>query len=159
MMKLHDYTFEEITSYLHSMIDEWEWKKVAQDADIHPEFSCFADTYYHLSQIIPKDYIVIDFGAAYNSQAYFFTNHKKFIAVNPPSVPGNNGMFKPFNCEIYRLTTGEFLKTYGNFPDEKVFAICNYVPNWHGEDSIDLVHKNFRNVYTFYPSGEIDINL
>lgn len=159
MVKLADYTFEAISKYLYSLIPKEEWESVSREAEIYPDFCCFADTYYHLSQVIPKDYTVIDFGAAYNAKAYFFTKHKKFIAVNPPSVPGDNGMFKPFNCEIYRLTTGEFLKTYGNFPDEKVFAICNYVPNWHGEDSIDLVHKNFRNVYTFYPSGKIDINL
>lgn len=159
MIKLADYTFEAISQYLYEMIPKEEWERVERDAEIYPDFCCFADTYYHLSQVIPKDYTVIDFGAAYNAQAYFFTKHKKFIAVNPISPAGDNGMFQPNNCEICRMTTGKFLQKHGNFPNEKVFAICNYVPNWHGEDSIDLVHKNFRNVYTFYPSGKNDINL
>lgn len=149
-MELPDYSFEAISQYLYEMIPREEWERVSRSAEIYPDFCCFADTYYHLSQVIPKDYTVIDFGAAYNAQAYFFTKHKKFIAVNPISMTGDNGMFKPFNCEIYRLTTGEFLQKV-DYPKEKVFAICNYVPNWHGEDSIYLVHKNFRNVYTFYP--------
>ena len=155
---MEHYTFEQITAYLHSLIPKEEWERVSKEAEIYPEFSCFADTYYHLSQVIPKDYTVIDFGAAYNAQAYFFTKHKKFIAVNPMSVTGDNGMFQPDNCDIYRMTTGEFLKKV-DYPKSKVFAICNYVPNWHWEDSIELVHKNFRNVYTFYPSEDFNINL
>ena len=149
---MEHYTFEQITAYLHSLIPKEEWERVSKETEIHPEFSCFADTYYHLSQVIPKDYTVIDFGAAYNAQAYFFTNHKKFIAVNPYSAAGDNGMFKPENCEIYRMTTGEFLQKV-DYPKEKVFAICNFVPNWYGENSIEFVHKNFQNVYTFYPSN------
>ena len=151
-MKLPEYSFELISSYLYNLIPKEEWERVSRTAEISPDFCCFADTYYHLSQVIPKDYTVIDFGAAYNAQAYFFTKHKKFIAVNPHSADRDDGMFKPDNCDIYRMTTGEFLKKVED-PKEKVFAICNYVPNWYGEDSIDLVHKNFRNIYTFYPSN------
>lgn len=147
---IHNYTFEELTAHLHSMIPMKEWARVEKNAEIYPEFSCFADTYYHLSQIIPKDWVVIDFGAAYNTQSYFFTGHKKFIAVNPISIAGDNGMFCPPNCEIYRMTTGEFLRTV-DYPRENVFAICNYVPNWHNENSIELVKSHFQNVYTFYP--------
>ena len=86
---IHNYTFEELTAHLHSMIPMKEWARVEKNAEIYPEFSCFADTYYHLSQIIPKDWVVIDFGAAYNAQSYFFTGHKKFIAVNPISIAGD----------------------------------------------------------------------
>lgn len=149
MIQLSDYTFEAISEYLYSIIPKEEWERVSRNAEIYPEFCCFADTYYHLSQIIPKDYTIIDFGAAYNAQSYFFTKHKKFIAVNPYSAAGDNGMFKPENCEIYRMTTEEFLNTV-DYPENKVFAICNNVPNWYGEDSIKLVHEHFRNCYTFY---------
>lgn len=157
-MTIKHYTFEDITSYLHSMIPKDEWERVSKESEIYPEFSCFADTYYHLSQIIPEDYTVIDFGAAYNAQSYFFTKHKKFIAVNPYSMAGDNGMFCPPNCEVYRMTTGEFLRSM-DYPKEEVFAICNFVPNWYNEDSIQLVKEHFRYVYTFYPeiSNGLDI--
>lgn len=145
-------TFEEITHYLLSLIPRQEIEaKIEYMHDFTSEFVGFVDVYYHLSKIIPKDWTVIDFGAAHNPQSYFFTEHKKYIAVNPLSgIEEDDGMFCPPNCEIYRMTTGEFLNTI-DYPKEKVFAICNFVPNWHGEDSIKLVHENFRNTYTFYP--------
>lgn len=82
---------------------------------------------------------------------WLLRKHKKYIAVNPLSgIKEDDGMFCPHNCDIYRMTTGEFLNTI-DYPKEKVFVICNYVPNWHGEDSMELVRKNFKNCYTFYP--------
>ena len=118
--------------------------------EFSPDFMGFIDTYYYLSKIIPKDFVVIDFGAGWNAQSYFFTNHKKYIAVNPHSEEGDDAMFCPPNCEIYRMTTLDFLNRV-NYPKEKVFAICNYVPNWYNQDSIALVKANFRNIFTFYP--------
>lgn len=147
-------SFEEITDYLLSLIPKEEYEKAMltdMSAECDGNFMGFVEAYYYLSKFIPKDWTVIDFGAAYNSQSYFFTSHKRYIAVNPPSGH-NDFMFKPSNCDIYRMTTGEFLKKV-DYPSEKVFAICNYVPNWYGEDSIKLVHENFRNCYTFYPEG------
>lgn len=144
--------FEEITEYLLSLIPKEEIeKREGTLGELCTEFMGFVDIYYYLSKVIPEDYTIIDFGAAHNAQSYFFSEHKKYIAVNPQSpIENENGMFCPPNCEIYRMTTGEFLRTI-DYPKEKVFAICNFVPNWHGEDSIKLVHENFRNVYTFYP--------
>lgn len=149
-MKQHNE--EEINKYLFDLIPKEEWERLKGTlGEMCCGFLGFADTYYHLSQIIPLDYTIIDFGAGNNPQSYFFTKHKKYIAVNPPSdIPEEDGMFCPHNCEIYRMTTGEFLKNV-DFPKEKVFAICNFVPNWHGEDSKKLVRDNFQNCYTFYP--------
>ena len=149
-MKHKDY--EEICNYLYDLIPKEEWERLKGTlGEISSEFLGFCDTYYHLSQIIPKHFTVIDFGSANNPQSYFFTEHKKYIAVNPPSdYAEENGMFCPSNCDIYRMTTGEFIETV-EYPKEKVFAICNFVPNWYGEDSMELVRKNFKNCYTFYP--------
>lgn len=49
------------------------------------------------------------------------------------------------------MTTKQFLENIYE-KKEKEFAICNYVPNWYKERSIDLVKLNFQNCYTFYPS-------
>ena len=122
--------FEEITSYLLSLIPKEEIEK--REGTL-------------------GEYTIIDFGAGHNPQSYFFTEHKKYIAVNPLSgIKEDDGMFCPPNCEIYRMTTGEFLQKV-DCPKDKVFAICNFVPNWHGEDSMELVRKSFKNCYTFYP--------
>lgn len=151
-MEILNLEYKDILNYLLSLIPKKEKDKNAPYmAYFCGEFAGFVDVYYHLSEVIPKDWTVIDFGAGYNAQSYFFTEHKKYIAVNPFSgIAEDDGMFCPPNCEIYRMTTGEFLET-ADYPKEKVFAICNYVPNWYGENSIKLVHENFRNVYTFYP--------
>lgn len=145
--------YEQICKYLYDLIPKEEWKRMEGTlGEMSSDFLGFCDTYYHLSMLIPKDWTIIDFGAGHNPQSYFFTEHKKYIAVNPMSdIAEENGMFCPPNCEIYRMTTGEFLKTV-DYPKSKVFAICNYVPNWHGEDSMGLVRKNFKNCYTFYPA-------
>lgn len=149
-------TPEEISLYLSEKIipkEEFErvFKQEWTQADISPCFLGFVDTYYHLSQIIPLYYTIYDFGCAYNAQSFLFKNHKKYIAVNPiDETFSKDSVFKTPNCEFYPMTTGEFLKQYPP-TDEHCFAICNFVPNWHGEDSIELVKKHFRNCYTFYP--------
>lgn len=144
-------TFKMITDYLMTLIPKDEIdRKYKYMAEFSPDFAGFVDIYYYLSKVIPKDYTVIDFGAGYNAQSYFFTGHRKYIAINPATVEADNGMFCPENCTIYHMTTLEFLEKI-DYPKENVFAICNYVPNWYGQDSIDLVHKNFRNCYTFFP--------
>lgn len=104
--------FEEITAYLLSLIPKEEIEKRAGTlGEFYPKFVGFVDIYYYLSKVIPKDYTIIDFGAGHNPQSYFFTEHKKYIAVNPFSViKEDDGMFCPQNCEIYRMTTKEFIK-------------------------------------------------
>lgn len=144
--------FECITRKLMSLIPKAEFERLdGKIAEFSHDFVGFVDIYYYLSKVIPKDWSVIDFGAGYNAQSYFFTEHKEYIAVNPQSpFPDDDGMFCPPNCKVYRMTTGQFLKDV-DYPRERVFAICNYVPNWYDEDSVMLVHENFRDCYTFYP--------
>lgn len=149
---------------LLQLIPEEELERVLSSdasAEICTEhLCCCTDTYYYLSQMIPKDFTVIDFGCGYNAQSYFFAGHKKFIAVEPSMKESKHfhvEQFKAPNCEMYEMTTGQFL-TKVDYPKEKVFAICNYVPNWYWEDSIKLVRQNFRNVFTFYPESDIKIN-
>jgi hypothetical protein len=146
--ELNTLTTDNLNKYLLSVIPQTEQDRVFnQDkCDIDHNFPGFIDTYYHLSRIIPEDYTIIDFGAAYNAQSYFFVNHSRYIAVTPLVKEA----FKPDNCTVYKLTTGEFLSQV-DYPKDKVFAICNYVPGWFNEDSIKLVKEHFRNCYCFYP--------
>lgn len=140
---------DDILNYLLMLIPkDIEIKNMAE----FPEFPGFINTYYHLSFLIPKNWTIIDFGAGYNAQSYFFEDHKEYIAINPNTIPEDSGMFCPKNCKIYRMTTKEFLENIDYPKGDKVFAICNYVPDWYGHSSIELVKKNFKNVYTFYPS-------
>jgi hypothetical protein len=150
--------FEEINSKLWKIIPSEQKDMVFHQNpnaiwEIGREFLGFVDTYYHLSQVIPRDYTIFDFGAGYNAQSWFFTEFAKTYAIEPFNYQGEGApLFRAPNCEVFRGTTAEFLASH-ELP-AKSFAIVNFVPNWHGEDSIDLIHKHFRNCYTFYPVYE-----
>ena len=144
--------YKEILDYLFTLIPKEEIEKNEPYMyEFCSGFAGFVDTYYYLSKVIPKDWTVIDFGAGYNAQSYFFTDHNKYIAVEPDfGQIEDSGMFCPPNCQIYRMTTKQYIYRV-DYPKDKVFAICNYVPKWSDEDSVMLVHNKFRNCYTFYP--------
>ena len=143
-------TEQELIDYTLSLIPKEEKDRVFRQecCGIDNSFIGFLEPYYYLSKIIPKNYTVFDFGAAYNPQCYFFTKHKKYIAISPMEIDGKE-MFKAPNCEIYRYTTGYFLNHYYK-KEGKQFAIVNNVPNWYKEDSMNLAKTFFINCYTFY---------
>jgi hypothetical protein len=125
----------------------------ANSGDIDGSFLGFTDTYYYLSKLIPKDWVVVDLGCGYGFQSWFFRNHKKYIMINPVQRKEFE-VFAPKEwCEFYNMTTEEFLKQWkGDFADTKrKFGICNYVPPWHNQDSGKLVREYFDYCYVFYP--------
>lgn len=143
-------TEQELINYTLSLIPKEEKDRVFKQefCGIDSSFIGFIETYFYLSKIIPKDYTVYDFGAGYNPQCYFFTEHRKYIAISPLEIDGKE-MFKAPNCDIHRCTTGYFLGSLYS-PVEKEFAIVNNVPDWYHEYPIDLVKEYFNNCYTFY---------
>lgn len=144
-----DPTNEELSAWLLNEIPEEEVERVFEaNCDLGCEFVGFVKTYWHLSKIIPKDYHIFDFGAAYNFQSWFFKEHKRYNAIEP-SLDIN--MIKPDNCYIYRWDTKKFLDLCSHIPD-KSFAIVNYVPTWYEQNPMELVKSRFQNVFTFYPS-------
>lgn len=145
-------TTEELSAWLLNEIPKEQAESVMLgDCDIGYEFVGFVKTYWHLSKIIPKDYAVFDFGAAYNFQSWFFREHKRYVAIEPDK---NIGMIQPNNCVIYRMDAKTYLDNCGDIPDNyKAFAIVNFVPSGvRAQDVRDLVKSKFKNVYTFYPS-------
>lgn len=117
--------------------------------DIEPVFLGFTKIYKNLSQIIPKNFTVIDLGCAYNPQCFYFTEHKRYIAVDS----WKNQVFKSENCEVYFMTIKQFIQRHlKDYDLNETFAICSYVPPW-GDDNMKLVRDNFINVFTYYPHG------
>ena len=41
--ELEEYSCDDINMYLYSIIPKEEWERVSKNAEIYPEFSCFAD--------------------------------------------------------------------------------------------------------------------
>ena len=118
--------------------------------DIEPGFMGFLKIYKFLSDIIPKHWTVVDLGCAYNPQSFYFTEHKRFIAVDNFSGVER---FLATGTEFYEMSIECFIEKHLDdlFLDE-TFAICSYVPPW-GADNMKLVRESFKNVFTYYPHG------
>lgn len=152
-------TNENISTFLFNHLPEDQCKEVmtaSNECDMEPCFMGFAKTYSLLAELIPTDWTVIDIGAAFAPQCYFFRNHAKYIAVEPCT----NKMFHMDNTVIYRNSAKGFIeKTLPslNLDINKVFAICNFVPDWYGENPQKLTRATFKNCYCFYPNPRENI--
>jgi hypothetical protein len=138
--------FEVINSNLLKELPKDQVERVLnQDmVDIEPQFLGFVHIYYHLSQIIPKHWTIVDLGCAYAPQAYYFRNHKTYIGVDI----GQHERFQFPNTIICEISIEEFIQKH--LPDLNIyetFAICAYV-NDNNE-----CRKHFENIFTYYPHG------
>lgn len=150
------------TDYMHyvrSLIPDEEWERVIK-SDASAEIStnslmCGGATYYHLSNLIDKNWCVVDFGASYAAQSYLFEKHKRYIAIEPFPKDIDDWHFEMFhapNMELYSMSGQKFLKEV--FPTlgldiNKTMAIINYVPS---EELCKMVRETFKNVWSYYPS-------
>ena len=115
--------------------------------DIDGSFLGFVDVYCHLSKIIPLEWTVIDFGCAYNPQAYFFRKHSRYIAVDPGDIKRWN--FE--NGEIYAMDIKTFIEhefPYMDLDLPTTFAICNAVPARSSQK--ELLVQTFKNIHLAY---------
>ena len=119
--------------------------EAADYCDIDGTFMGFMDVYKALSEIIPKHWTIVDFGCSYAPQCYYFRNHKGYIGVDS-STPKR---FEAKNTSHLYGTIQDFINTDVDSP---IFAICSYVPHFH---AAELVRKNFKNCFVYYPEGGI----
>lgn len=119
-------------------------------------------TYQRLSELIPKEWTVVDLGCSYNAQSYLFQDHMRHIAVDFGGDYNETGEDKEYlrvfrfmapNCEFYNMTIKEFIDQHLKKLDlDTTFAILNWVPPWV-DDNNKLVRENFRNLYIRYPAS------
>lgn len=151
--------FDEAHSAILSLLPQEQINEVmnTQLVDIDMSFLGFLNVYYNLSKLIPTHFTIIDFGCAYNPQCFFFSSHKKYIAID--SFP-NIKVFKSKNCDFYNMETADFIEKIFpsfNFDIQQVFAICSYVSPWGRRNTEDIVRENFKNMFIYYPHGENEI--
>ena len=109
------------------------------------EFLGFVEQYKALSEIIPKEFIIIDLGCNAAAQMYYFRNHKAYFGVEISDVR----CFHQPNAAVFHVSVQEFIKAHlAMFDVNKCFAICNYVP---GEETRKLVRETFPNLFVYYP--------
>lgn len=141
--------FEKINAALLERLPNDQLDRVFNqtEVDIDGSFLGFVDIYWHLSVIIPRHFTVVDLGCAYAPQAFFFEDHARYIGVDC----GDHERFAAKNTTHYTMTIDAFLKKYGAEVDkEESFAICSYVPPWHG-DNRRMVRELFSNLFVYYP--------
>ena len=131
-------------------IPKKEYKKIiAQyDCDYDKGFWGNMNIYKFLSKIIPKNFIIIDFGCYFAPQSYYFKKHTKYIGVDTISL----NRFQPKNAVHYvGLITNYILenKYLIEQNNDNIFAICSYVLD---QGAMEFVRRNFSNVFCFYPS-------
>lgn len=114
--------------------------------DCQPDFLGFLGQYYYLSHLIPQDRVIYDMGCCYGFQSWFFRNHKKYIGVDLLSETN----FTMPNSEYYHMPIEDFIANHEVIAPH--FAICNYVPPWHG-DNEKMVKDAFRDVFVYYPQN------
>lgn len=115
--------------------------------ELGSDFLGFTETYRLLAKLIPKHFMVIDFGCNAAAQCYYFRHHKKYIGVDYDGTP----RFHFKNTEHVKMEISEYIaQMAGDMDLSCVFAICNYVPD---ERAKEAIRERFPNLYIFYPAG------
>ena len=128
---------------------------LAQDlCELDYDFLCFADVYAAVADVIPKDFIIVDFGSYMAAQSYFFQQHRGYIGIDSFDdwwAPGT----RRFTTENSVMVTGRIEEVVPIIPDAPyIYAVCSYVPD---ETAQRMVAERYRNHFVYYPSGINDI--
>lgn len=141
---------------LYQMIPRSELDRVFEgtaSAELGRDFLCFEKPYKLASMIVPKTWTIVDLGCAYAAQAYYFTHHKKYVAVDNYSE-NDYFRFQTDNMEFFNMSIQKFLSTHHFVDLERIFAICSAVPD---EEAQKLAIETFPNHYVWYPGGIEDL--
>ena len=141
---------DEADPALHLIPDDQLDRVMGQHiCDIDPSFLGFTEIYFALASIIPKHWTVVDLGCAYSPQAFIFKDHKSYVGVDLYAKE----RFSAPNTIHFEMPIEAFISEHGqNFDMDTTFAICSYVPPWHG-DNMGMVRRHFKNVFTYYPAS------
>jgi hypothetical protein len=130
-LPFHAPSNEELSRAIARIIPAEQWCAVMEghpytEFEINDEFLGFLKTYWHLAQLIPTHWTVVDLGCGYN----------------PFHTPTSTH---------YTMTIGDFITQHGHTLNLKeTFAICSYCPMW-GEGSTAQLRAFFPNLYVYYP--------
>lgn len=143
--------YQSVVNELLNMIPHEEYNRIMaqENCELDNTFMGFVDIYKCLSEIIPKDKLVIDFGCYLAAQSYFFSEHVKYIGVDICELE----RFQTDNSIHYVMSIQDFFcRVFPNLKQsygDKIFGICSYVPDRQAKD---MVRQNCQNVFCYYPS-------
>jgi len=144
----------------HELISRELWANLPKDqvaamenteanCEIEEDFCGFVQIYKNLAEIIPLHYSVVDLGCAYAPQSWYFRNHKEYIGVDVMT----DYRFSQPNTRHVKLTISDFIGAACDLDLDTTFAICSYVPNWHGDNGT-ITRTAFKHCFVFYPCGD-----
>ena len=115
------------------------------------DFLGFVNIYKPVSEFVPKNKIIIDFGCYIAAQSYLFKEHKAYIGVDTTELL----RFTPKNAQHFVGTIQDFINNKAKelllkFSNLDFFAICSYVPDF---EATEMVRKTFQNVLCYYPKS------
>lgn len=123
--------------------------------EIDEDFLCFALPYEILSQMIPKDMVVIDFGCYMAAQAYFFQEHAAYVGVDCYEVfTPYLRRFQPENA-IHVSSSIQACAKALQIVYPNAYAICHAVPD---EKARQIVSRLYQNHCVSYPGVTSDVN-
>lgn len=150
---MDNHKYDECLKALRKIIPDEEYERIMSQygCELDHDFLGFVEVYRSLSELIPKDKIVIDFGCYLAAQSYFFAEHRQYIGVDVVKIQ----RFTPSNAKHYICSIQNFMKNtvpelLGARSNLEYCAICSYVPDF---DATRLVRETFSNVFCYYPSG------
>ena len=155
-MKERQNRYNDCLAELKALIPKQEYHDIlSQDGcELEFDFLGFIDVYKSLSELIPKNHIIIDFGCYLAAQSYFFSEHERYIGVDVVNMQ----RFSPANATHYVSSIQDFIANevpvlFEEHNELKYCAICSYVPDFK---ATELVRRTFPNAFCYYPCG-IDV--
>lgn len=129
--------------------DEYALVMSQDRCELEPQFLGFINIYKSLSELIPQNKIVIDFGCYLAAQSYLFAGHRQYIGVDVVKMR----RFSPPNSIHYTMSIKQYIENevpqlFSAHDPLTYCAICSYVPDF-GET--ELVRRTFPNVFCYYP--------
>lgn len=121
-------------------------------ANLNPSFLGFINIYKSLSELIPQNKIVIDFGCYLAAQSYLFAGHRQYIGVDVVKMR----RFSPPNSIHYTMSIKQYIENevpqlFSAHDPLTYCAICSYVPDFR---ETELVRKPFPMYFVITPALE-----
>lgn len=141
--------YKELLAEIKAKIPADEYNAVMNQimCEYEHDFLGFLEVYKAASMVAPKCSTIIDFGCYLAAQAYFFSEHSKYIGVDVVDLQ----RFAPENAEHYIGTIQDYIKEHPETAtDPNVFAVCSYVPDFKAQE---LVRKTYGNCLVYYPTA------
>ena len=163
-------TYEETLKDLRAKIPDDQYIRVMYQpyCELSPDFLGFIQQYEIVSEMLPKDWKVIDLGCNAAAQCFFFSDHAGYTGVDiladreadPEEIM--NGKFestlrfKGENTIHYEADIKNFIHEHAElFREDKTLALCIHVPD---AEAVETACGKLENVIVYDPEKPICFN-